>query len=347
VSARLLVGEFGPVVMSLPGPADLGTLPLAAGVFLSGTVLSAGGAPLAGVDVDVLFAGTQEEVPLVDDVTGSDGTYLTVVPTGTFDVTFTPATCSAFGAATVQDFAIAGDALLDATLSLPTSGGTPTPIALGNRFAGSFSACDDLDEISFEGVAGMLASIDARRSTGSARPGFVLIAPSSAVLDLAPFTSIGASGTKATSVPLPETGTYHVVVLSANGSPGPYSVRTKGKAAATLKKVLATGAVAASGATVDVAFAALAGGTLKGKVLSGGSGLDPSVELVGPGDTPISLDGWTVSKPGVSVSLLGVPLPATGAYTLRVGGANGTTGAFTAQLKVGFPKVPPTVVLEP
>ncbi|MGH7151457.1 MAG: metallophosphoesterase family protein, partial [Planctomycetota bacterium] len=227
------------------------------------------------------------------------------------------------------------------------AGETPTPIALGNRFEGSFCAGDDVDEISYDAVAGMLVSIDARRTTGEARPHFSLIAPSSAAVDLAAYLRPGAQGTKATNVPLAETGTYRLALVSANGAGGPYAVRTKGKATSGLKKVTAEGIVASAGASVDIPFLALEGGKLKGKVLSRGSGLDPSVELLGPGGSPISLDGFTVSKPLLSVTLTGVPLPETGEYTLRVTGVNGTTGTFTAKLRTRFPKVPPLVVLEP
>jgi hypothetical protein len=223
----------------------------------------------------------------------------------------------------------------------------PTPIALGNRFEGSFSAGDDVDEICFEGVAGMLVSIDARRTIGPARPDFALTAPSSAVVDLAPYARASEKGTKATNVPLPETGTYRVTLHSANAAGGPYAVRTKGKASPGLKKVTAAGSVATPGSSVDVPFLAIAGSTLKGKVLSGGSGLDPSVALLGPGGSRISLDGLALSKPLVSVTLTGVPLSSTGAHTLRVSGANGTTGSFTGKLWVRFPKVAPLVVLEP
>jgi hypothetical protein len=349
VSTRLIVAEFGPVPMTTD-PVDLTSVlePLVEGVWLSGTATSSSGIPLAAVDVDVRFAGTIDEVPLLGDATGTNGTYQVVVPTGNFDLDFAPPPGSAYQAVTHPGVAIVADAVHDATLPIGGSGGgPPTAIDLGNRFEGTFSAGEDVDEISFEGVAGMLVSIDARRTTGDARPDFSLIAPLGGAVDLAAHVRVSAKGTKVTNVPLPETGTYRVAFLSANGTGGPYSVRTKGKASPGLKKVTAEGSVATPASIVEVPFLAMEGGKLKGKVLSGGSGLDPSVELLGPGATPISLVGYAVSKPLVSVSLTGVPLPATGTYTLRVSGANGTTGAFTAKLGVLFPKVPPLVVTEP
>ncbi|MCI0586679.1 MAG: hypothetical protein L0323_07565 [Planctomycetes bacterium] len=349
VSTRLIVAEFGPVPMTTD-PVDLTALlePLVEGVWLSGTATSSSGIPLAAVDVDVRFAGTIDEVPLLGDETGTNGTYQVVVPTGNFDIDFAPPPGSAYQAVSHPGVAIAADAVQDATLPVGGSGGgPPTAIDLGNRFEGVFSAGEDVDEISFEGVAGMLVSIDARRTTGTARPDFSLIAPSTAAVELAAYVRVSAKGTKVTNVPLPETGTYRVAFLSANGAGGPYSVRTKGKASPGLKKVTAAGSIATPASIVEVPFLAMEGGKLKGKVLSGGSGLDPSVELLGPGAAPISLGGYAVSKPLVSVSLTGVPLPATGTYTLRVTGANGTTGAFTAKLGVLFPKVPPLVVTEP
>ncbi|HKB14590.1 MAG TPA: hypothetical protein VKF62_00915, partial [Planctomycetota bacterium] len=176
---------------------------------------------------------------------------------------------------------------------------------------------------------------------------FSLLAPSTAPVDLTPYAKASAKGTKATNVPLPETGTYRVVLLSANGASGPYAVRTKGKPAPGLKKFTAAGSVPAPGAGVEFPFVAQAGGSLKGKVLAGGSGLDPSVQILAPGGSPIPLGGFLVSKPLVSVALTGVPLPATGTYTLRVTGANGTIGAFSGKLSVLFPRVPPLVVNEP
>jgi len=224
---------------------------------------------------------------------------------------------------------------------------SPTPIVLGNRFEGSFASGADVDEISFEAVEGMLASIDARRTAGSTQPEFSLTAPSGAAVYLAAYVHVTSKGTKANQVPLPETGTYRVALSSANGESGPYRVRTKGEASSGLKKLATSGLVSPPGATAEVPFLAFAGGKLKAKILSGGSGLDPSVQLLGPGDTPISLEGFVVSKPFVSVALTGVPLPATGPYALQVTGATGTAGSFTAKLKIGFPKVPPLVVFEP
>ncbi|MGH7150880.1 MAG: carboxypeptidase-like regulatory domain-containing protein [Planctomycetota bacterium] len=349
VSTRLIVAEFGPFPMTTD-PVDLTSLldPLVEGVWLFGTATSSSGVPLAGVDADVRFAGTTNEVPLLGDATGPNGTYQVVVPTGTFDVVFAPPPGSAYEGATYPGVEIAADVVQDATLPVGGSGGgPPTPIALGNRFEGAFSAGQDVDEISFEAVAGMLVSIDARRTTGTARPDFSLFAPLAGAVDLAAHASVSAKGTKATNVALEETGTYRVAFLSANGARGPYSVRTKGKASAALKKVTVQDSVGSPGSIVEVPFLGLAGGKVKGKVLSGGSGLDPSVELLGPGGAPVSLAGYAVSKPSISVTLTGVPLPATGPYTLRVTGANGTTGAFTGKLSVLFPKVPPLLVQEP
>ncbi|MCI0587266.1 MAG: hypothetical protein L0323_10545, partial [Planctomycetes bacterium] len=223
----------------------------------------------------------------------------------------------------------------------------PTPIALGNRFGGSFSTGDDVDEISFDAVAGMLASIDAFRTTGTALPDFSLIAPSGRAVNLTTYARRRPAGTKATSVPLPETGTYRVAFHSENGEGGPYLVRTKARAPAALRTETMAGSVAAPDSAVEVPFLAIAGARLSGKVLSGGSGLDPTVALLGPEGTPVSLQGHTTSNPPVSVTLAAVPLPATGPYMLRVTGADGTTGDFTAKLKIRFPKIPPVLVLEP
>ena len=72
------------------GTTLLGTISLANGVVLSGTVTDGGGIPQTGIDVDVSDSATGIEVTLCADNTDGNGNYAVVVPLGTFDVEFDP-----------------------------------------------------------------------------------------------------------------------------------------------------------------------------------------------------------------------------------------------------------------
>ncbi|HKB16937.1 MAG TPA: hypothetical protein VKF62_12800, partial [Planctomycetota bacterium] len=278
-------------------------------------------------------------VPLEDDKTNGLGGYLVVVPAGTLDVTFGPPAGSALQPAMFAGLAVAGDMVLDAVLYPPATDPAATTIALGDGFLGSFAYGDEVDEVRFEGVAGLLVSLRAKRMLGEGRPDLALIAPSGSPVDLAPFSVGKPSGVSVRAAPLPENGIYRLLLYPLDAGTGSYALRTKAKAPLPLKKILLAGAIASPGASADFPFVALPGSTLGGVVLSGGSGLDPAVvELLDPLGAPVPLAGFLVSKPGVSVSIVSLPLSAAGTYTLRVGGNGGTTGAFTGTLKVRFPR---------
>jgi hypothetical protein len=345
VATRLVAQEIG--LLSMPSDTDLGTISLEAGVWLSGRVTSPTGAGILAADVSVVDAVTAEAVPLEDDLTSALGGYLVVVPVGTLDVTFGPPLGSILQPATVAGVVVAGDMVLDVQLHPPATDPAATTIALGDGFLGSFAYGDEVDEVRFEGVAGLLVSLRVKRSLGAGRPDFELIAPSGGPVDLAPYSSGKATGVKCKAVPLPENGVYRLLLYSLDAGTGNYILSTKAKAPPALKKILMAGAIVGPGASVDFPFVALPGSTLKVVVLSGGSGLDPAiVELLDPLGAPVSLAGFLVANPGVSVSIVDLPLAAAGTWTLRVGGNGGTTGAFTGTLKVRFPRPSGLLVAE-
>ncbi len=94
----------------------LGTTLLANGVVLSGQVKDSNGNAYAKVDVDMKFTATQAKVTLCNDNTDTNGNYAVVVPTGTFDVKFTPPVYLPLGSQTIPSVSIQGDKTLNGTL---------------------------------------------------------------------------------------------------------------------------------------------------------------------------------------------------------------------------------------
>jgi len=120
--ADLLVAqEFTGV--SITTTTSLGTLVLAGGVQLSGTVRNASGQPLGGVDVDVFDATTGVPVPLCNDNTSAGGTYAVVVPLGTYDVRFQRSGAGGpIGVDEHDNVSVAGATVLDGDLPAPSAG---------------------------------------------------------------------------------------------------------------------------------------------------------------------------------------------------------------------------------
>jgi hypothetical protein len=88
---------------------NLGVVTLPAGVVLSGTVQAFNGAKYSGVDVDLFLTSTGVEVPLCLDNTASNGSYQVIVPTGTFNVKFTPPGCLALASQQVNGVVISAN----------------------------------------------------------------------------------------------------------------------------------------------------------------------------------------------------------------------------------------------
>lgn len=111
---HLLAGLVGPQTVS--GPTNLGTINLAAGVVLSGTVRDYLNATVSGADVDLSSAATGTKVVTCDDNSGAGGTYQVIVPTGTFTVRFSPPTGSPLGSDFHYNVAINGNMALNGVL---------------------------------------------------------------------------------------------------------------------------------------------------------------------------------------------------------------------------------------
>ncbi|MCC7012229.1 MAG: hypothetical protein IT454_06700 [Planctomycetes bacterium] len=111
---------------------SLGTLLLQAGVVLSGTVAGFDGTLHGGVDVDVRNSSTGIGVYLGHDNTSTSGLYQVIVPTGTFDVTFSPPVAIPYGAQVLPGVVIAANKVQNG--SLPSC---PFHTTVGSGIAGS------------------------------------------------------------------------------------------------------------------------------------------------------------------------------------------------------------------
>lgn len=109
------------VALRIPGftvssNTSLGIQNLQAGVVLSGTVRNGALQPVAGVDVNVKVSGTGADVLLCGDNTNAAGAYAVVVPTGTFDVDFSPPYSQPLAAQELTGVSVAGSTTLNGSL---------------------------------------------------------------------------------------------------------------------------------------------------------------------------------------------------------------------------------------
>jgi len=95
----------------------LGNVLFDPGVVLSGSVQGSGAGGLPNVDVDVRVTGTGHSILLCGDNTNAAGAYAVVIPTGTFDVTFTPPNGSPYGPLTAPGVLVTGNKIVNATLT--------------------------------------------------------------------------------------------------------------------------------------------------------------------------------------------------------------------------------------
>ncbi|MCI0586682.1 MAG: carboxypeptidase-like regulatory domain-containing protein [Planctomycetes bacterium] len=135
LAARLVSALLAPV--SVSATTSLGTVPMSAGFYLSGTVTAVPGGPLAGVDIDVRDAASGAPVPTSNDDTGGAGTYIVVVPAGTWDVEFTPFGAPGYQGVLATGISVSADATLDA--SLPTTACAPSPYGAPTPGSGGLS----------------------------------------------------------------------------------------------------------------------------------------------------------------------------------------------------------------
>jgi hypothetical protein len=142
------------------------------------------------------------------------------------------------------------------------------------------------------------------------------------------------SGRTRSVLHFPDDGVLELRVLSGRGGAGHYRLRTRLRPA---KGPDFTGSVEGAGGTV-LEFAAPAGatGTVRVKAAAGGSLVPRILSLEAPGG-PASGEG----SPGPTSDLWKkVPLPEAGPWSLTVGGADGSTGPFSASVRWRSPRGP-------
>ncbi|MBL8767789.1 MAG: hypothetical protein JNL94_10510 [Planctomycetes bacterium] len=223
-------------------------------------------------------------------------------------------------------------------------------IAFNEKFHGVIADAGDTDTVAFDEVEGSVLTITVRRTKKSK------LSPTLELLDGVTQQPLDVSGSlKQTSkratiheFVAPHSGAYVVRVGGANETFGGYRVTVTGKPKA---KFAIAGSFAMPGAIHDVTFAGRAGSSLTAKVKSGKAAAfaQPTVlELEGPSGALVAVAGAFASNATTgTLQLTGITLPQTGAYVLRLVGANGTQGAFAGTLTVKPPKATKGVVFEP
>ena len=106
-----LVGHLNSIAV---GPADVGTVTLAAGFPVSGRVVGPGSVPVEHANVNVVDSATRVAQHIANDATGADGRFTVVLPAGTFDFQYALPACGGLAPAEQADRVIAG------TTTLPT-----------------------------------------------------------------------------------------------------------------------------------------------------------------------------------------------------------------------------------
>ncbi len=345
VASKLVSKRLAPA--SLTTNTALGTIGVEAGVWISGTVRTTGGLPVEGADLDVLVESTAQSAPLLDDVTAANGSYRIVAPIATVTVAAIPPPGSPYAPAAATGLAATQDLVVD--LVLPVGGGdaTPTLLASNQTFSGAFDLASEVDAIEFEAVAGMQLLLLGRRGKGGVPPLFELLAPSDAPVALSGSMKLAKTATRVTKLSLPETGVYRLRCFSSGGS-GPYSVKLRLLAPPTLRKVQVVGTIATPGAVVEIPFLAQAGSTASVRVWAKPKTVVPSIDAIeSPVGAVLDLAGAVKQgKTSATIPGKGIAIPATGDNVLRVGGAAGTTGDFTARVNLRFPKTKPGLVAE-
>ena len=84
-----LAGTVQNITMVAPGPLNVPTIQLVAGVPVSGVVTN-GVTAVPNVDLDFIITATQVEIPTADDNAGPNGAFSVVVAPNTYDIQFKP-----------------------------------------------------------------------------------------------------------------------------------------------------------------------------------------------------------------------------------------------------------------
>jgi hypothetical protein len=159
---------------------------------------------------------------------------------------------------------------------------------------------------------------------------------------------------------VPATGEYLVEVLDVGGQGGAFRMKTKGKAAKDVRKIVQIVEIGNGEETFEVSLDAVAGTllkklsikTLKPKgdfaVVNGvAAALKPMVDAVlTPGSAPLLIeDLLKVNATGTQVSLKKLPLDGLGTYTVEVSGADQSVGYALLRASVKIPRSREKIVL--
>jgi hypothetical protein len=293
---------------------SLGTLNLATGVVLSGKV-SSGGMPLVGIDLDLNEVGTLNSIPLSADNTDALGNYAVVVPTGTWDLIFSPVEGEDFAPSNFSSVSINADMELDVVLlPCPDSCSNPGadsvipmagPPAGGNQVTlrGSNFVDDGSTVVRFGGSLASIVSITP--------PQTIVVTPPAGTKDATVSVTVESSQG---SIGLPDSYTYGDMKFELGHR---------------LDGTLPTG-------DVDRLFVeAVAGAKLNAALKRApGSTLQPRLRVIGPGGS-VLLSAADNETKAVAKKLV---LPLTGTYILELSTEAGSVGAYRFTTKVRWPK---------
>jgi hypothetical protein len=230
LASHLIAGQ------TITGPTNFGTITLADGKRLFGTVLDHRGAPAFQVDVDVFVSATGTPVPLCNDNTNASGAYSVFVPAGTYDVVFTPAAAgAAIGGDWHRGVVVAADTQLNGMLParghgnsfggpLPNGGGILVPLVDAGHAPRTRGASDPGD------AALRLTLAGDELVVSGARPGQGLLLAlgsprgPSTVVSLSPASGDGRS-TLALDPTLPGAAWLRVFSVDGRDASVPYRLR--------------------------------------------------------------------------------------------------------------------------
>ncbi len=184
---------------------NLGSVIVQNGVVLSGTVQAFNGLKYAGVDVDVFVAGSPTQIVLFNDNTDALGVYQVVIPTGTFDVRFTPLYSMPLASQFVNGVVVTSNKVVNGTL--------PSCPFYSNSGAGTAGTGGAIPQLVATGGAPRLGNPDYALALSNGRGG------ATAILAWTPQTQI--FGPFAGNTYVTSTGGYRVLTLSgASGVAG-------------------------------------------------------------------------------------------------------------------------------
>lgn len=119
--------------VNIVGTANLGVVALATGFALTGRVIDANGLPIAGVDTQVVDAGTRAVLWTPGDNSNLNGDFVAIVPAGTYELQFRPLPTTLLVPRAIAGITVAGPVNVGATTlrSGVLATGTVTAAATG------------------------------------------------------------------------------------------------------------------------------------------------------------------------------------------------------------------------